>query len=91
MLMRQFSLGDPMQASSASTSIKTLLLFVLSPCMPGMLLTLPSSLTVFENNQESIGKLLSIAESMPPLQLSPREGSEKPLPPMLASLLVFMI
>ncbi len=54
------------------------------------LLSLLSSLTVSEDDWESTNKPPLILETMQPLQL-PGEGTKKPPPPMLASLLLFAV
>ncbi len=59
--------------------------------MPDVLsLSLLSSMSASEDNRESINKPPPIAESML-LQLLLGEGMEKPLPPMLLSLLPFPV
>ena len=57
-------------SSTSSSSINISMSFLLSLClcMPGVMLLLPSSLKVFEDNRKSINKPPPIVESMQPSQ-----------------------
>lgn len=59
--------------------------------MPGLLLPLLSLLTASKYYCESISKAPPIPESIPFLAIVSGEGPEKPLPPMLPSLLSFAV